>query len=119
MLCAAGKCGRKATHLAGQTCGSPHHIFDVTLSRSKPGSLLPWRPDSRGCWFSSWVHIRCLGNGHYRFRSYSGSLCKSGRYLSNGYVLAPTTQQPGHIVDMAPSRRTWAASKISGVKTKF
>ncbi|AKA85540.1 hypothetical protein VO64_4994 [Pseudomonas synxantha] len=29
MLCAAGKCGRKATHLAGQTCGrglAPSHI---------------------------------------------------------------------------------------------
>ncbi|WLH02939.1 hypothetical protein PSH84_13405 [Pseudomonas beijingensis] len=32
-----------------------------------------------GLGFEFWVYIRFFGNGHWRFRSYSGSLLKSAK----------------------------------------
>ncbi|MGE1156855.1 hypothetical protein, partial [Pseudomonas kitaguniensis] len=58
-------------------CGGLYCIFDVALSRSKRAWGVLW----------IFVHIRSLGDGLYRFRSYSESLLIERK--SNQNALAP------------------------------
>ena len=62
--------------------GGSHCSFDVALSRRKRVRCVFW----------VFVHIRCLGDGLYRFRSYSESLLidpEAGPVKSNQNALAP------------------------------
>ena len=53
------------------------------------------------------VHIRCLGNGYYRFRPYGGSLCKSGK-VSKTLLPHHSAPRPGSVCPLS-GLKPWAA----------